>query len=664
MIVEMKKLNLVAMSYDRENVLNALQRTAAAEVTCHAPCEAATALPFTGEELRAHCIAVETALDALTSEAEKYRKSQKLEKQSEKEGFEVSYTEFMAAGEKAAEMDALIAEVNALLDETAKIKAELYKEQRTAETARVYSKLTVPFQTFSGTRTTRSYLGTIPASQETEFLKAVEENELIACKTLPSEGGILVCLTVHKTAAEAAENMMQQFGFTPCPFTGDKSGEALYAGLCEQIKEKKLRLLEIGKSFYELYAKARDLKIYSDYLAFTLEKEELNEKLLATAHTFMLEAYVPAEKTQDVEAELNALQGGAVYFEFSDVAEDEDPPTMYKNNALVRNFEAITDMYSPPAAREFDPNTIMAIFYSVFLGFIMADIGYGLLMVMGGVFLLMKIKRDGMIRRLGGVFAAGGVFTVIWGFLFNSFFGFALLPFKVMPDLQGANMSWSLVGINVPALLVVSMMIGVVQLGAGYICRAVQCWRRGQILDGIFDGIVWAVFSLGVELAIVGFVENFNLSILSIVGGIIAGASLLVAVLTAGRKEKFFGKFTKGFGAAYGVINYASDILSYARLYGLMLAGAVIADIVSSNAVNLMTSGNFAFIILGVLILVIGHVFNLAIGLLGAYIHDARLQYVEFYGRFFEGEGRLFTPLGSQQKHVYIMNDKTAAQQL
>ena len=314
-------------------------------------------------------------------------------------------------------------------------------------------------------------------------------------------------------------------------------------------------------------------------------------------------------------------------------------------------------MYSPPSSREFDPNTVMAFFYSVFLGFIMADIGYGLLMILGGSFIyLKKGSRGNMLGSLGGVFAVGGIFTVIWGVLFNSFFGFALLPFKVMPDLQGAEMSWSLAGINVPALLIISMLIGVAQIFAGYVCKAVQCFLRGQILDGIFGGIVWAVFSVGVGLAIVGFVNQFNVPILGTVGGIIAGASLVVAILTAGRKEKLLGKFTKGFGAAYGVINYASDILSYARLYGLMLAGAVIADIITSNSVALISSGNAAFIILGVAIMVIGHVFNLAIGLLGAYIHDARLQYVEFYGRFYEGEGELFTPLGSEHRHVYIMN--------
>ena len=132
-----------------------------------------------------------------------------------------------------------------------------------------------------------------------------------------------------------------------------------------------------------------------------------------------------------------------------------------------------------------------------------------------------------------------------------------------------------------------------------------------------------------------------------------------IAVLTAGWKEKGFGKFTKSFGSAYGVINFASDILSYARLYGLMLSGAVIATIIKDYCVDFFQSGNALLILLAVLLLVGGNAFNLVMNLLGAYIHDARLQYVEFYGRFFEGEGTLFKPLGSENKHVFIDFEKT-----
>ena len=128
-------------------------------------------------------------------------------------------------------------------------------------------------------------------------------------------------------------------------------------------------------------------------------------------------------------------------------------------------------------------------------------------------------------------------------------------------------------------------------------------------------------------------------------------------MFSAARKGKGFGRFTKSFGAAYGIINYASDILSYARLYGLMLSGAVVAQIISSAALGFFAGGNILLILLGVVLLVVGHAFNLVMNLLGAYIHDARLQYVEFYGRFFEGEGELFKPLGSSQKYIRLKTE-------
>ncbi len=188
----------------------------------------------------------------------------------------------------------------------------------------------------------------------------------------------------------------------------------------------------------------------------------------------------------------------------------------------------------------------------------------------------------------------------------------------------------------------------------GYICKAIQCWRRREVGDGIFEGVVWAIFTVGVIIAIFGVLDEVDNIMLAYVGGIIAGVALVVAICTAGRHEKIVGKFTKGFGALYGVINYASDILSYARLYGLMLSGAVIAQIVSQYSIQFITINGGAWIILGILLMLVGHAFNLAISLLGAYIHDARLQYVEFYGKFYEGDGELFNPIGSKHKYVYV----------
>ena len=655
-IAEMSKLNLVAMSYDKDAVLNALQRTGAVEVKLHSQTEYAVPLAADCDGLREYLFRCEEALSRLTAATEKFLAGTKIKSDLPADGFEISYSEFISAGNLKEQADKTVGEVFRLTEEEKKVSAELSKIKRTIADAEIYSSVTEPLKV-ENTAHARFKTGVIPSAAKVKFTEAMAGFPLVSYSFVASgKDSELIMLAAYKTEEEGVNSALQSLGFVKCPFDDGRTGEEIYKSLKEREEELYDSLRDIADELYGLRSEARNLKIYCDYLAFGLEKAELSEKMRATQTTFLLEAFVPAEAKEQVSAALSEVSS-AVYFEFSKPAEEDNPPTLLKNNKVVKNFEAITNMYSAPNSREFDPNTVMAFFYSIFLGFIMADMGYGLLMIVGGGLLWYKKSgRGSMIGKLGGVFAVGGILTVIWGFLFNSFFGFALLPFKVMPDLQGTAMSWSLAGIKVPALLIVSMLIGVVQLCAGYVCRAVQCWRRGQIADGILDGMVWALFSVGVELAIVGFVDEFNAPVLKLVGGITAGVTLLVAIFTAGRKEKLLGKFTKGFGSAYGVINYASDILSYARLYGLMLAGAVIADIITTNSVNLITSGNAGFVILGVLIMVIGHIFNLAIGLLGAYIHDARLQYVEFYGRFYEGEGELFTPLGSQHKHIFITN--------
>lgn len=649
----MRKFNLVALSYDRDAILNALQRTNAVEVKTHTPAEGTHAPEEDGEELRARAARAEAALAVLSASVAAYDKEHKIKTDDLKDGFEVSYSQFMNAYEKREEAEAAIERIAALTDGKNALKAELSKTERSLEAALPYAELDLPFSSFRATAHTKTALGIVSSAVREDLAKALNGLEFAAYRIRQAGEYDVLAVWYHKTAAEETENVLQAFSFLPCPFAEEaRTGREYCAFLQGEIARINGELEENGRTVSAMSGDVRMLKLYCDYLGYELEKAGLSEKMLATERTFLLEAYVPEDAEELVREALSAVTG-AVYFGFSDLPADEMPPTLMKNNAVVKNFEAITNMYSPPNAKELDPSTVMAFFYSLFLGFIMGDIGYGLLMVLGGGFLYWKNRfRDGGLKRLAGVFAVGGVFAVVWGFLFNSLFGVSLPFYTVMPDAQKAM--WSFTGIEIPAVLVIALEIGVVQLFAGYVCRAVQCWRRGKIWDGILDGVVWALFSVGVGLAMAGLVEQANAPVLAPVGGITAGAMLVIAIFTAGRHEKLPGKFTKGFGAAYGVINYASDILSYARLYGLMLSGAVIAQIISQYAIGFIAGGNIGLAVVGVLLMVVGHLFNLALNLLGAYIHDARLQYVEFYGRFYEGEGELFTPLGSVHKYVWV----------
>ena len=645
----MKKLNLVGMAYEKDAVLNALQRTGAVEVKLHREEEHSVPLPPADGELSSYHASLEDALERLTQAADAYAKEHKGAARPAKDGFEVSYEEFMAAANDRARMDGLIARINALTDKKAETRAALAKAERTFAAAAIYRAVEEPLSAYAGTAHTRVRLGTLPLPAWENIkgmLPVLSEGKVLA----QEDDQVLLLLVLHKSCAEEGEALLSGTGFTPCPFEGEETGSALYArlkGECEAFA-KELDALE--KEMAGLGSETRALKIYCDYIGYEAEKAALDEKMRATERTFLLEAFVPEDAEETVRRELS--EAGTVYLEFSEPAEDEELPTLCKNNAVVSDFESLTNTYSVPNAREMDPNTVMSVFYSVFMGFIMADIGYGLLMMLGGGWLKYKNRgRKGGLGALAGVFAIGGIFAVIWGFLFNSLFGITLPIPTVLPNAQSDM--WTFAGIGIPAVLVIAMLLGIVQLLAGYICKAVQCWRRGEVLDGILDGVVWAVFSLGAGLAIAGLVEEWNIPILVTVGGITAGVTLVIAMIAAGRHEKLFGKLSKGFGTLYGIINYMSDILSYARLYGLMLSGAVIAQIVSQYAVGFITGGG-VLAVLGVLLMLVGHVFNLAIGLLGAYIHDARLQYVEFYGRFYEGEGELFVPLGSKHEHIFV----------
>ena len=643
----MRKLNLVALSYDRDAILNALQRTNAVEIREHAEVEGTSALPEGGEALRAYLAALEDVLSTLEAAPESYGSGEGTPRV--KDGFAVTYEEFSKAAENREWADALVSRVHALTGERSASLTEQASLTRAIAAAKPYAQVPLPFNVYTGTQHVAVRLGLLPLTAWDSLQKSLDELPLVAYEETKGETDVLLVITAHRCAISEVEEFLSGANFSPCPYKGDFTGAEQLARLEGELAAAKNRQQVAETELVSLAQEIRTLKIYCDYVGFELEKAEAAGKMRGTERTFFLQAYVPADEEEKVKTALDGTMS-AIWYEFSDPAEDEAVPTLLKNNKVVANFETITNMYSPPNSRELDPNTVMSFFYSLFMGFIMADIGYGIVMLLGGGLLYKKTKGGGL-KSLSGVFAICGIFTIFWGVLFNSLFGIAVLPFTVMPDARSAM--YTLAGISLPAVLLISLLLGIIQLMAGYLCKAALSIARGHIWDAILDGGVWAMFSLGAELAVIGLIQEFELSGLVMVGGILAGASLVIAMLTAGRRERAFGKVKKGFAALYSIINYFTDVMSYIRLYGLMLTGAIIAQIVSDYSIQFMVSGSW-LVVLGPVLMVVGHIFNLAIGLLGAYIHTARLQYVEFFGRFYEGDGQLFTPLGSKKKYINL----------
>lgn len=666
-IVEMSKLRLLGLTYHREELLNTLHRTGCvelketAEIADTFPAQKEAETESFARKYDRTKICVEFIMENIER-----AKGKKIypDKFAESFGnFFVPYDEFSGIKDKEEKILSVIDETEVYQDKLLFNKAEKIKLINQRSLIEPYILLKEKFSVFKDTCKTKVFLGILKQENIPLLKDFLVDYPLTELNVEVGTGQAVVSIVSFVQEAPLVQQKLSELGFVACPFDYDMTATQKIEEINGKIKacdglEEKINAEVCAKAEF-----LRDLKIYSDYCGFCLEKLGDAEKFRCTGTTFILEGYLPKEKQEQVKSAVLDFTK-AVFIEFSAPTEEDNPPTLLRNDPIVRQVEFITDSYSSPNYREFDPSKVVFFFFMVFMGVIMADIGYGLLMVLLGCFLAKRIKVDSGTRRLWYIIAIGGVFTVIFGILFNSFFGFALpiipaiLPSPI-PDGSGST-------VNLMIILLGCLGLGVIQLATGYFCKAINSFRDKDIAGGIFDGLIWVLFFVGFIFAAFNFLVGYLMPELAMPewlynffdrmqmpGIIMTVGSVLVAALTAGRAEKGFGKLSKGFGAVYGLINLMSDILSYARLFGLMLSGMIIAQTFNDLGLGMMNGSviGYAF---GALVMVLGHTFNIAMGVLGAYIHDSRLQYIEFFSKFYTGEGEKFNPLGSGFEYIYL----------
>lgn len=651
-IAEMSRMKLVGVKSDEEKILSALHKTCSVQIVSN---DSVSENVKDADGFVEKFDRLKFACDFLFTNVNRISKEEKDVAPLKEEVYAVTYDEFVCALDLESKIEQVVADLYEIRNKTVDGKAELVKLKNEYSLYKPFYGLKTKFSTFSDTKETKTFLGTLKPNQAESFLSGDYPcSAFIECQDANLSVLSVVCL---KQDESFISGVLAGLGFSRVNFAGDFTAKQKCDELKTKIANVEKTLKDLDRSVLDKRGYLREMKILLDRYSFELEKARDKDGFQTTDGTFLLDAFVPTEAVERVEQKL-VETSDRVFTEFIVVPKDEFAPTLMKNKGLTKQFEFITNLYSPPKYGTIDQNFVMMIFFSIFMGFIMADMGYGIMMTVGGLIMAKKIGRDTGTRRLCNIIAFGGVFTFIFGALFDSFFGYGLLrgigiiSAPLMPD--AINHKLNLAGISVPTLLLLSLGMGVVQIIASLLMKAASYFRDGKILDGIFEGVVWSAFLVGLILLVVDFAGLTQG--LAKTAAIIMVVSVVIGAITAGRHEKGFGKFSKAFSSVYGLINYMSDILSYARLYGLMLSGAQIATIVTSLSLPLMT--NVGGIIGGVLILIVGHLFNLAMGLLGAYIHDSRLQYIEFYGRFYEGEGELFTPFGTKFDNIYFAEAK------
>ena len=506
-----------------------------------------------------------------------------------------------------------------------------------------------------GTKMCDITLGVLPSAVDMSALteEVLKKSERADLKEVNRDKDLIyVAMLTLKGETEGALEVLRQSGFMESKFKGlhGKPDE------CEKFLEKSIEKLDEGiskaeKDIAAKYGYREGIECLHDQLVIERDREKARENLLSTRRTFSLEGWIPEVC---IKKAVRVLTKYGCWFEFNDPEEGEEPPVVLKNRSMAYPFESITEMYSLPAYGTVDPTGIMAPFYAVFFGMMLSDAGYGIILTLATYIILKKFNLEGMTYRMMKMFFYCGISTVFWGAMFGGWFGdFVTVASRTF---LGKEITIDPVWFNPLddpiTLLIFSIALGIVHLFIGMGIQASELIKSGHKWDAVFDIFSWYMVITGLVM----WMGGSQVSQALVKPGMyvtIAGAAILL--LTGGRKKKGIGKITGGLGALYNVTSYASDILSYSRLLALGLATGVIAQVV--NTVGTLAGGGVKGAIIMVLAFFIGHTFNLAINALGAFVHTSRLQYIEFFGKFYEDGGEEFTPLRRNTKYIKLSDD-------
>lgn len=493
----------------------------------------------------------------------------------------------------------------------------------------------------TSTKYTRTVFGTVsPSFDEAAVTEAVVE---IVKK---EKNAWYVSATFLKENEEKTLRALSMLGFTRIELSGTALTPAeelsRLADVLADVKEKMSKTLDEIDAMRD---SCDDMAIALDMANTKAGAAEAKQDLLCTERTVVLSGWIPREYVKDLE---KTLTGDEVYYELSEPSPDDDVPVHLVNGKPAGYFESVVEMYSPPAYGTFDPTRIMMVFFFIIFGMMLADVIYGLMITFGCLFIAKKANVSRGVKDMCKMFAVCGISCIIWGVIFGSYLGD--LPAQFMKNMFGIDIKvWAAVDILNEAIvfLVLSLAMGAVHMLAGMAIRFYVLCKNGQVFSAVFDEGSWFVLFLGAGLYF----------IVPTAGIIVAGTGVLMLILTQGRDKKNpIMKIVGGIGSLYSLVNYASDLLSYSRIMALGLSSAVVASVFNVLA----TMGGFTVpgIIMFVLVVLVGHILNLAINLLGTFVHTSRLQYVEFFGKFFEDGGRPFRPLKPDITHSSVVSSE------
>ena len=543
---------------------------------------------------------------------------------------------------------------NGAITRQAEIKNEINRLTAALSSVRPWAKYDLPLN-MSGTVYTDIVLGTLPAGSDLGIIgKELYSAGAVAENLCEDASGIYIALVFCKQDSDAVLKTLSKYGFNRVSFASiDKTASAYIKETTKQITALRTEYDALTDKLIGLADNITAVEILYDIEQTSLTAIENEQKLLSTKATAILNGWIPQKNADKVCSLLDKFDCA---YSLEDPDAEDNPPILLENNAYAKNFEWVLGMYSYPVYGGFDPTFIMSIFYFIIFGLMFADAGYGLILSLVCFLAVKFIHPSESMKRFLLMFGYCGISCIIGGVLFGSYFGDLPLAFmrnmlgmaeSELPNLARLGASAPNVALlfdplqNPVGFLLVSLGIGAVHLIAGMAVKFYILCKDGKVLDALLDiGAYWLLFA-GLGL----------LFLLPSVGKWVTIAAVAVIVLTHGRSEKnIVMKFLKGLLGLYDLISYASDLLSYSRILALGLAAAVIAQVVNIlGTIGGPTVGGFIGLVIAFLL---GHLLNIVLNVLGTFVHTSRLQYIEFFNKFYEDGGRPFEPAAPSDKYT------------
>ena len=654
-IVKMKRLRVIALAAQRDELLQRLLHAGCVEVT--EPQAELSDPEWTAllkrdtsalSDVKARQNAVNSALEALQKYAPEKR-GLFIHRRSIREKEFMSDAAMNAALHSAGEINARVQRISQLYTQENRLTG-----QRASLTP--WSGLDLPLNT-GGTEHARVSFHTCPAAVDLAEVRQALAQAAPSAELFPVSADrelqylLLMC---HRIESETVTETVRPWSFSTVTFK-DMSGPAAenIARIDRELEDIRARRDKTAEEIAAMAPCRRDLQVCADRLTTELSKESAKEKLLTNGTVVFLEGWVTEPGIPKAEAEMLKF---ACAWETAEPLEEEEPPILLHNPKWMTPINMVTEMYALPAYRGIDPNPLIFWFFVFFFGFMFADVAYGIIIWAVSFIIWKSYKPKG---TMGYMFRLGqymGISTFICGVFTGGFFGDVIpkvaeqmfgIPLEGLPQwLQTFSNGIIVNPINDPmTTLILAVVIGVVQLVFGQCIHIYMGFRDGTAVDSLLDVVPWWLFFASIGLVVAGQPWWW----------ILVGCVILIA--TQGHtKRGFFGKLLGGVASLYDVTSWLSDILSYSRLMALMLATSVIASVM--NTLGTLGGLSVGGIILFVAVFIIGHVFNVGVNIIGTYVHAARLQYLEFFGKFYEEGGQAFQPMTYNTKYVDIIEEE------